>query len=132
MEPIALKHNFSSFYELASACYAERIDLSAHSLYITPDTGLDWKTGKGAPFSYFAYGALFSEAEIDTLTGDFLVSSVFFAIKDAIASARAESGHTGWFPLDIPATPDSITMACLDEFTAPFVSTNFCPKLSVV
>ncbi|KAK4763275.1 hypothetical protein SAY86_009043 [Trapa natans] len=83
MEPIALKHNFSSFYELASACYAERIDLSAHGFYITPDTEFDWKAGKGRPFSYFTYGASFSEVEIDTLTGDFSASSVFFAIKDA-------------------------------------------------
>lgn len=61
----------------------------------------------------------------------FLASSVFFAIKDAIIAARAESGHTGWFPLDSPATPERIRMACLDEFTEPFVSSDFHPKLSV-
>ncbi|KAK4785485.1 hypothetical protein SAY86_002174 [Trapa natans] len=232
MEPIALKHNISSFAELASACYAERIDLSAHGFYITPEIGFDWKTGKGAPFSYFTYGASFAEVEMDTLTGDFhtreanvfldlgysmnpaidvgqiegaflqglgwvaleelkwgdrahkwippgrlftagpgnykipsvndvplkfnvsllkghpnvkaihsskavgeppffLASSVFFAIKDAIAAARAESGHTGWFPLDSPATPERIRMACLDEFTESLVSSDFHPNLSV-
>ncbi|KAE8728364.1 hypothetical protein F3Y22_tig00004502pilonHSYRG00006 [Hibiscus syriacus] len=49
----------------------------------------------------------------------FMASSVFFAIKDVILAARAETGHTRWFPLDNPATPERIRMACLDEFTAP-------------
>ncbi|KAA8549737.1 hypothetical protein F0562_001245 [Nyssa sinensis] len=63
MEPISSKHNFNSF--------AERIDLSAHGFYITPDSGFDWKTGKGNPFRYFTYGATFAEVKIATLTGDF-------------------------------------------------------------
>ncbi|XP_021278029.1 xanthine dehydrogenase 1-like isoform X1 [Herrania umbratica] len=232
MEPIASQRNFSSFAELATACYLERIDLSAHGFYITPDIGFDWSIGKGKPFRYYTYGAAFTEVEIDTLTGDFhtrtanvfmdlgyslnpaidvgqvegafiqglgwvaleelkwgdaahkwippgclytcgpgsykipslndipfkfnvsllkghpnvkaihsskavgeppffLASAVFFAIKDAIIAARAETGHTGWFPLDNPATPERIRMACLDEFTAPFISFDFHPKLSV-
>jgi len=49
----------------------ERIDLSAHGFYITPDINFDWITGKGNPFSYFTYGAAVAEVEIDTLTGDF-------------------------------------------------------------
>ncbi|XP_021645492.2 xanthine dehydrogenase 1 isoform X2 [Hevea brasiliensis] len=232
MEPIASKHNFSSFAELASACYVQRIDLSAHGFYVTPEIGFDWRTGKGNPFRYFTYGAAFAEVEIDTLTGDFhtraaniildlgyslnpaidvgqiegafiqglgwvaleelkwgdlahkwippgclytcgpgsykipsindapfkfnvsllkghpnvkaihsskavgeppffLASAVFFAIKDAIIAARAEVGHCEWFPLDNPATPERIRMACLDEFTAPFVNSDYRPKLSV-
>ncbi|KAJ7980773.1 putative Xanthine dehydrogenase [Quillaja saponaria] len=231
MEPVALRQNFNSFAELASACYVERIDLSAHGFYITPDIGFDWRTGKGKPFRYFTYGAAFAEVEIDTLTGDFhtreanifmdlgyslnpaidigqiegafiqglgwvaleelkwgdgahkwippgclftcgpgsykipsandvpfkfnvsllkghpnvkaihsskavgeppffLASAVFFAIKDAIRAARAEVESNDWFPLDNPATPERIRMACLDEFTT-FVSSDFHPKLSV-
>ncbi|XP_030952355.1 xanthine dehydrogenase 1-like [Quercus lobata] len=61
----------------------------------------------------------------------FLASAVFFAIKDAIIAARAEVGCNDWFPLDNPATPERIRMACLDEFTAPFISSDFHPKLSV-
>ncbi|XP_020540685.1 xanthine dehydrogenase 1 isoform X2 [Jatropha curcas] len=232
MEPVASKHNFSSFAELASACYIQRIDLSAHGFYITPEIGFDWSTGKGNPFRYYTYGAAFAEVEIDTLTGDFhtraadvildlgyslnpaidvgqiegafiqglgwvaleelkwgdsahkwirpgwlytsgpgaykipsindvpfkfkvsllkghpnvkaihsskavgeppffLASAVFFAIKDAIKAARAEVGHHEWFPLDNPATPERIRMACLDEFTAPFINSDYRPKLSV-
>ncbi|TMX00398.1 hypothetical protein EJD97_000888 [Solanum chilense] len=232
MEPIASKSNFSSFEELVSACYFERIDLSAHGFYITPDIDFDWKSGKGSPFRYFTYGAAFSEVEIDTLTGDFhtrradvildlgfslnpaidvgqiegaflqglgwvaleelkwgdkahkwippgclltcgpgnyklpslndmpfkfnvsllknapntkaihsskavgeppffLASAVFFAIKNAIKSARMEAGYNDWFPLDNPATPERIRMACTDEFTKLLVNSDFRPKLSV-
>ncbi|KAG6629944.1 xanthine dehydrogenase 1-like isoform X1 [Carya illinoinensis] len=232
MEPIASQNNFSSFAELANACYMERIDLSAHGFYITPDIDFDWRTGQGNPFKYFTYGAAFAEVEIDTLTGDFhtraanifmdlgysinpaidvgqiegafiqglgwvaleelkwgdaahkwippgwlytcgpgsykipsmndvpfhfnvsllkghpnvkaihsskavgeppffLASSVLFAIKDAIIAARAEVGSNDWFPLDNPATPERIRMACLDEFITPFISSDFRPKLSI-
>ncbi|KAJ7980772.1 putative Xanthine dehydrogenase [Quillaja saponaria] len=60
----------------------------------------------------------------------FLASAVFFAIKDAIRAARAEVETNDWFPLDNPATPERIRMACLDEFTT-FVSSDFRPNLSI-
>ncbi|KAM4772306.1 xanthine dehydrogenase/oxidase [Rhinophrynus dorsalis] len=47
----------------------------------------------------------------------FLSASIFYAIKDAITSARAESGITGSFRLDSPATPERIRNACIDNFT---------------
>ncbi|XP_069810295.1 xanthine dehydrogenase/oxidase isoform X2 [Dendropsophus ebraccatus] len=47
----------------------------------------------------------------------FLSASIFYAIKDAIMSARAESGITGIFRLDSPATPERIRNACVDQFT---------------
>lgn len=62
---------FSHIFQLALACYMERIDLSAHGFYATPNIGFDWNTCTGNPFSYYTYGASFSEVEIDTLTGDF-------------------------------------------------------------
>ncbi|XP_047087102.1 xanthine dehydrogenase-like [Lolium rigidum] len=210
----------------------ERVDLSAHGFYITPDIGFDWIAGKGSPFNYFTYGAAFAEVEIDTLTGDFhtktadivmdlgysinpaidigqiegafiqglgwaameelkwgddnhkwirpghlftcgpgsykipsvndiplnfkvsllkgvpnpraihsskavgeppffLASAILFAIKDAVVAARAEEGHLDWFPLDNPATPERIRMACVDSITKKFASVYYRPKLSV-
>ncbi|XP_019642816.1 PREDICTED: xanthine dehydrogenase/oxidase-like [Branchiostoma belcheri] len=50
----------------------------------------------------------------------FLASSVFFAIKDAVSSARADAGLKGTFRLDSPATAERIRMACQDQFTAQF------------
>ncbi|XP_041353247.1 xanthine dehydrogenase/oxidase-like [Gigantopelta aegis] len=52
----------------------------------------------------------------------FLGASVFFAIKDAISSARADEGITGYFRIDSPATPDKIRMACQDRFSKQFPS----------
>ncbi|XP_059473955.1 xanthine dehydrogenase [Neocloeon triangulifer] len=50
----------------------------------------------------------------------FLAASVFFAIKNAVASARADSGLKGAFRLDSPATAAKIRMACQDRFTQKF------------
>ncbi|XP_066271857.1 xanthine dehydrogenase/oxidase-like [Branchiostoma lanceolatum] len=49
-----------------------------------------------------------------------LASSVFFAIKDAIYSARTDAGLKGTFRLDSPATAERIRIACEDQFTAQF------------
>lgn len=62
--------------QLANACYLDRIDLSAHGFYATPDINFNWTTGKGRPFNYFTFGAAFAEVEIDTLTGDFQIRRV--------------------------------------------------------
>ncbi|RVW32782.1 Xanthine dehydrogenase 1 [Vitis vinifera] len=94
---------------LVTACYLERIDLSAHGFYITPDIHFDWKTGKGSPFSYFTYGASFAEVEIDTLTGDFhtRVANVFLdlghSINPAIDVGQIEGAFVqglGWVALE--------------------------------
>ncbi|CAL8288484.1 unnamed protein product [Lota lota] len=47
----------------------------------------------------------------------FLGSTVFYAIKDAVAAARAESGLVGPFPLDSPATPERACLACATPFS---------------
>ncbi|XP_053946205.1 xanthine dehydrogenase [Anastrepha ludens] len=47
----------------------------------------------------------------------FIGSTAFFAIKEAIAAARAERGLSVNFKLDAPATAARIRMACEDEFT---------------
>ncbi|XP_058474041.1 aldehyde oxidase 6 isoform X1 [Solea solea] len=47
----------------------------------------------------------------------FLGSSVFFAIKDAVAAARSESGLVGPFSLDSPSTPERACLACASVFT---------------
>ncbi|XP_075687633.1 aldehyde oxidase-like [Rhinoderma darwinii] len=47
----------------------------------------------------------------------FLGSVVYFAIKDAVSSARKERGLSNIFTLNSPATPEKIRMACGDKFT---------------
>ncbi|XP_073949617.1 xanthine dehydrogenase-like [Choristoneura fumiferana] len=47
----------------------------------------------------------------------FLAASVYFAIKEAIRSARLDAGASLEFVLDVPATCARIRMACEDQFT---------------
>uniref|UniRef100_A0A3Q3WQX2 Xanthine dehydrogenase/oxidase n=1 Tax=Mola mola TaxID=94237 RepID=A0A3Q3WQX2_MOLML len=47
----------------------------------------------------------------------FLAASVFYAIKDAISAARTESGISGPFRLDSPASAERIRNVCSDRFT---------------
>ena len=49
--------------------YFERVSLSAHGYYATPNIGYDSDTGKGRPYNYYCFGAGVSEVEVDTLTG---------------------------------------------------------------
>ena len=55
----------------------------------------------------------------------FLSASVFYAIKDAIYSARRDSGLTELFRLDSPATPERIRNACVDIFTKMVTASGF-------
>jgi len=50
-----------------------------------------------------------------------LATTVFFAIKDAIAAARKDAGLDGLFQLNSPATAERIRMTCVDEFTKQVV-----------
>ncbi|ELU12941.1 hypothetical protein CAPTEDRAFT_198744 [Capitella teleta] len=50
----------------------------------------------------------------------FLSASVFYAIKEAVKAARSESGLTGSFRFDSPATAEKIRMGCMDQFTEQF------------
>ena len=48
----------------------------------------------------------------------FLASSIFFATKEAIRSARLERGLSRGFQFDAPATAERIRMACEDQWTS--------------
>uniref|UniRef100_A0A336MDC5 Xanthine dehydrogenase n=1 Tax=Culicoides sonorensis TaxID=179676 RepID=A0A336MDC5_CULSO len=53
----------------------------------------------------------------------FLASSVFFALKEAISSARKDEhcdDHYGWFDVASPLTAARIRLACMDYFTKEF------------
>uniref|UniRef100_A0A3Q3BJF7 xanthine dehydrogenase n=1 Tax=Kryptolebias marmoratus TaxID=37003 RepID=A0A3Q3BJF7_KRYMA len=56
----------------------------------------------------------------------FLAASIFYAIKDAISAAREESGLTGPFRLDSPASTERIRNACSDRFTKLVPEPQIC------
>uniref|UniRef100_A0A0B6ZIS6 Aldehyde oxidase/xanthine dehydrogenase second molybdopterin binding domain-containing protein n=1 Tax=Arion vulgaris TaxID=1028688 RepID=A0A0B6ZIS6_9EUPU len=58
-----------------------------------------------------------------------LAISAFLAIKSAISAARSDTGHTGHFQLDSPATPDKIRMACIDQFSQQFLTDDAKDKM---
>ncbi|MEW5315300.1 MAG: hypothetical protein WDW38_006740 [Sanguina aurantia] len=59
-----------------------------------------------------------------------LGASVFFALKEAVYSAREDAGHPGWFQLDAPATGERLRMLCADHITAPYAAHDIRPKIS--
>ncbi|CAD7700908.1 unnamed protein product [Ostreobium quekettii] len=94
------------FVEIVKKAYADRVDLSAHGFFITPDV-----TGWGGkrPFNYFCYGAACSEVELDVLTGDWhilrtdIVMDVGNPLNPAIDIGQVEGGFVqgmGWLCLE--------------------------------
>jgi len=231
LKPYREKLAGKPFAEMVMAAHLDRVDLSAHGFYSTPDiTGF----GGDRPFNYFTHGAAATEVELDVLTGDFQIrrtdicmdlgaslnpaidigqveggfvqgmgwtcleelvwgdsdhkwvrpagslftrgpgtykipatnsipvdfrvsllrdapnfrtpmahsskavgeppfflgASTFFALKEAVYAARASAGHTGFFQLDSPATPERLRMACADHLTAPFAPPHLRCKIS--
>ncbi len=45
-----------------------------------------------------------------------LAMSVPVAVREAVASYRADRGDAGWFHLDPPLTVDKVRMAARDEY----------------
>uniref|UniRef100_A0A0A9Y781 Xanthine dehydrogenase/oxidase n=1 Tax=Lygus hesperus TaxID=30085 RepID=A0A0A9Y781_LYGHE len=45
----------------------------------------------------------------------FLASSIFFALRDAIAAFRRQNGDDSWFRMDSPATSARIRILCEDD-----------------
>jgi xanthine dehydrogenase/oxidase len=95
-----------TFGQMANQAYTDRVDLSAHGFYATPEV-----TGFGGPrpFNYFVFGAAISEVELDTLTGDWqllrsdIVMDVGNPINPAIDIGQIEGGFVqgmGWLCLE--------------------------------
>lgn len=92
----------ASLKEIAQAAYLERVDLSAHGFYATPDiTGF----GGDRPFNYLTYGAAVTEVELDVLTGDWqalradIVMDVGQSLNPAIDVGQVEGAFVqgmGW------------------------------------
>lgn len=56
--------------------------------------------------------------------------AVFFALKEAVYAARQEAGLTDYFRLDLPATPERLRMACVDDIIKGAVPPEFAAKIS--
>ncbi len=93
------------FAKAVEAAYVARVSLSAAGYYRTPDIHMDWSTGKGHPFYYYAVGAALAEVEVDGFTGMARVQRVDILhdvgtpVNPAVTRGQIEGGFVqgmGW------------------------------------
>ena len=97
------------FSALCETAYKQRVPLFAEGFYRTPDIHFDFKTSRGRPFHYYAYGAAVSEVEVDGFTGQFrlLRTDILHDAGDSISPivdrGQIEGGFlqgVGWLTLE--------------------------------
>jgi xanthine dehydrogenase large subunit len=97
------------FQQLCNAAYLQRVPLFAQGYYRTPEIHFDYKTGRGRPFHYFAYGAAVSEVEVDGFTGDYrlrrtdILEDVGDSVSPLVDRGQVEGGFiqgVGWLTLE--------------------------------
>jgi xanthine dehydrogenase large subunit len=98
-----------AFEDVTRLAYMNRISLAATGFYRTPKIWWDRATARGRPFYYFAYGAAATEAEIDTLTGEYrllradVLHDAGRSINPAIDIGQIEGGFVqgiGWLTME--------------------------------
>jgi len=65
-----------TWQELISKAFEQRVSLSEHAHYATPDVHFDWSTGKGHPFSYHVYGTSVTQVTVDCIRGNYEIDFV--------------------------------------------------------
>jgi xanthine dehydrogenase large subunit len=61
---------------LVQTAYRQRVDLSAHGFYATPEIWFDTESGRGSPFAYHVCGAALVEVTVDCLRGTYTLDAV--------------------------------------------------------
>lgn len=97
------------FGALCEMAYKQRVPLFAEGFYRTPGIHFDFKTSRGRPFHYYAYGAAVSEVEVDGFTGQFrlLRTDILHDVGDSISPivdrGQIEGGFlqgVGWLTIE--------------------------------
>jgi xanthine dehydrogenase large subunit len=70
------KRSVLSWQDVVAAAYLNRVDLSAHGFFATPDIHFDKTTEKGRPFAYHAGGTAVTEVTVDCLRGRYEIDAV--------------------------------------------------------
>ena len=98
-----------AFGPLCETAYKQRVSLFAEGFYRTPDIHFDFKTARGRPFYYYAYGAAVSEVELDGFTGQYrlLRTDILQDVGDSISAivdrGQIEGGFlqgVGWLTIE--------------------------------
>jgi xanthine dehydrogenase large subunit len=124
--------------ELIKNAYLNRIDLSEHGFYATPEIFFDTKTNKGKPFAYHVYGSALTVAKVDCLRGTYEIESVRIvhdfgqSINKVIDRSQAEGAlmqGIGWMTLEeiIYNSEGKLLTDNLSTYKVPDI--NFTPKV---
>ncbi len=118
--------------------YQNRIDLSDHAFYATPEIYFDSKTNKGKPFAYHVYGTALITAKVDCLRGTYEIESVHVvhdfgqSINKVIDRSQAEGAlmqGIGWMTMEeiIHDKEGKLLTSTLSAYKVPDI--NFTPKI---
>jgi xanthine dehydrogenase large subunit len=97
------------FGALCEMAYKQRVPLFAEGFYRTPDIHFDFKTSRGRPFHYYAYGAAVSEVEVEGFTGQFrllqtdILHDAGNSISPIVDRGQIEGGFlqgVGWLTIE--------------------------------
>ncbi len=124
--------------EIVLQAYMNRIDLSEHAFYATPEIYFDTKTNKGKPFAYHVYGTALITTKIDCLRGTYEIESVHAvhdfgkSINKVIDRSQAEGAlmqGIGWMTMEeiIHDKEGKLLTSTLSAYKVPDV--NFTPKV---
>ncbi len=118
--------------ELVSNAYFNRIGLSAHGFYATPNVHFDADKESGRPFSYHVYGTAITEVTVDCIRGCYdidwvgVVHGLGRPINPVVDLGQIEGGLAqgiGWMTLEELAYNDDgkLTSHALSTYKAPDV-----------
>ncbi len=132
----ALDRKELAWNDLIALAYEQRVNLSAHAHYATPEIFFDEVTSKGSPFAYHVYGTAITVVTLDGLRGRYTVDSVKIvhdfgrALNPLIDLGQIEGGlmqGIGWMTLEEllftddgrPMTDTLSTYKVPDIYSAP-------------
>lgn len=112
--------------------YLQRVDLSAHGFYATPNIHFDATVEKGRPFAYHVYGTAITEVTVDCIRGTYdvdavrLVHNLGRTINPLVDLGQIEGGLAqgiGWMTLEELAYSDEgkLLSFALSTYKAPDV-----------
>lgn len=118
--------------KLAWHAYANRVSLSAHGFYATPNIWFDKADEKGRPFAYHVYGTAIVQVTIDCLRGRYHIDTVRLVhdlgrqINPIVDLGQIEGGLAqglGWMTLEELAYDDEgrLLSNALSTYKAPDV-----------
>ncbi len=121
-----------SWEELVINAYLERIGLSAHGFYATPNVHFDTDEEKGRPFAYHVYGTALTEVTVDCLRGRYDIDWVGIThglgrpINPVVDLGQIEGGLAqgiGWMTMEELAYNEDgkLTSHALSTYKAPDV-----------